>query len=257
MIEISSKNNETYKSLSKIVASASQRRKLGLYIIEGEKIVREAFMGSQDIDKIVINSKGIDIIKDFDIGESIEVILFSEELFDSVSDTVNSQGIIALMKIPNYELYELNFNKVLVIDKVQDPGNLGTLIRSADAFGFNLVISLKGSCDIYNPKVVRSTMGSIFHLPIVKDFSEKDAMKFLKSRNTIIYTTNLSERSVNINEVKLMAPFAVVIGNESNGVSQFWAEKADENIIIPMYGKAESLNAGVAGSIIMYQFSCM
>jgi len=257
MINITSSRNDTYKIIHKIASSASQRRKNNLYVVEGEKIVREAIMSSQGVVKIVVNNVGLELINELNISKDIEIVLLDDELFETVSDTVNSQGIIALMKIKDYSITQINFNRVLIIDRVQDPGNVGTLIRSADAFAFDLIISLKGSCDIYNPKVVRATMGSIFHLPIVKDLTNKETLNILNNKKTTIYSTNLSHKAISIGEVNVKHPFAIVIGNESKGVSSFWIEAADSNVIIPISGNAESLNAAVAGSIIMYQFSCM
>ncbi len=257
MIKITSPNNDKYKLLKKIAHSASQRRKMNVYIVEGLKIVQEAIMSSQSILKIVVNDEGVESLKGLNVSSKTEVIVLDDDLFKIVSDTVNSQGIIALMNLKKYNLENLEFNRALLIDQVQDPGNVGTLIRSADAFNFDVVISLKGSCDIYNPKTVRSTMGSLFHIPIIKDVTDGDIYNFLKSQNTNIYATNLSKNSIEINKVEVNTPFVIVIGNESKGVSKFWKEVSDYNIIIPIRGKAESLNAGVAGSIAMYQFSCL
>ena len=257
MIKISSSNNDTYKLLKKIAHSASQRRKENLYIIEGLKIVQEAIMSSQSILQIVVNDEGVESLKELNISSKTEVIILDDDLFNVISDTVNSQGIIALMRIKEYNLKDLEFQRALLIDQVQDPGNVGTLIRSADAFNFDVVISLKGSCDVYNPKTVRSTMGSLFHIPIVKDKTNRDILNFLNSENAKVYATNLSKSSVAVNKVEISTPFVIVIGNESKGVSEFWKEASDCNIIIPIRGKAESLNAGVAGSIVMYQFSCL
>lgn len=257
MIKITSSNNDKFKLLKKIAHSASQRRKMNLYIIEGLKIVQEAIMSSQSILQIVVNDEGAESLKNLNISSETEVVFLDDDLFKIVSDTVNSQGIIALMNIKEYNLKKLKHKRALLIDQVQDPGNLGTLIRSADAFNFDVVISLKGSCDIYNPKTVRSTMGSLFHIPIIKDVTNREIYDFLKLKNTKIYATNLSKESIEINKVKVNTPFAIVIGNESKGVSEFWKKASDYNIIIPIRGKAESLNAGVAGSIAMYQFSCL
>ncbi len=257
MLKITSSSNNMYKELKKIAQSSSQRRKMNIYIVEGITIVQEAIMSSQSILRLVVNDQGLDKLQKLDPPSNIEVIILSDSLFNSVSDTVNSQGIIALVNIKEYDLDCINFKRALIIDQLQDPGNLGTLIRSADAFNFDLVISLKGSCDIYNPKTVRSTMGSLFHIPIVKDISSVEAYEFLITKKAKIYSTSLDESSIEIDKIDIIMPFAIVLGNESKGVSKFWDDNSDHNIIIPMKGKAESLNAGVAGSIVMYQFSCL
>lgn len=257
MNKVTSSGNNTYKLLRKIVRSASQRQREGLYLLEGFNLVNEAIMSSQAVSKIIVNTDGIPKLHELNISQDTEVVYLDDSLFRSVSDTVSSQGIIALMKMREYDLLKIKHNKILIIDKVQDPGNVGTLIRSADAFGFDLVLVTKGSCDIYNPKTVRSTMGSLLHIPVIKDLTYEEIYQFLIKNNIKIYATNLSEKSVAINEVRISTPFSIIIGNESKGVDQFWLNIADEHVIIPMQGKVESLNAGIAGSIAMYQFSCL
>ncbi|MEH6857153.1 RNA methyltransferase, partial [Priestia megaterium] len=167
-----------------------------------------------------------------------------------LSDTETPQGIIAVCFQTKHAEIIHTAQKVLLLDAVQDPGNLGTIIRTADAAGVEAIIVGEGSVDVYNPKVVRSTQGAIFHLPIVKgDLLEM--ISLLKEREIAVYGTSLQNGKV-YTCVKPSNEFALVVGNEGNGVSEKVLEQTDQNLYIPIYGKSESLNVAIASGILLY-----
>ena len=212
------------------------------FFIEGEKTIKEAIKFNQKIKNIYYCPKMVD----YKLGNpGIEV---TEEVIKKITDVTTSQGIIAVCEIPQY----LDFKKdrILFLDRVQDPGNVGTIIRTADAFGFDVVLLSKGCADVYSPKVVRSTMGSIFHLPIIQNVSVEE----LKTIGSKIYSSTL-ETDDFLGKIEIPEKFILVIGNEGNGISEEIKNITDKFVKINMQGNAESLNVSIAAGILMYEFT--
>ena len=172
----------------------------------------------------------------------------TEEIIKKITDVTTSQGIVAVCEIPQYK--EFKKDKILFLDRVQDPGNVGTIIRTADAFGFDAVFLSKGCADVYSPKVVRSTMGSIFHLPVIQDVTVEE----VKSIGNMVYSSTL-EKAEFLEKIEIPKKFTLVIGNEGNGISEEVKSITDKFVKIKMNGSAESLNASIAAGILMYEFS--
>jgi len=225
-----------------------ERDKTGTFLVEGFHLVEEAFKADAIIDLII--SEEIDVPA-WDYGD-IPVTIVTKEIIKELSDTETPQGILALCR--QLELPEIlsTAQTFLAIDQVQDPGNMGTIIRTADAAGIDAVIIGEGTVDIYNPKVVRSGQGSHFHLPIVKT-NLPTFIDSLKERNIPVYGTAL-ENGRNYRETEKTASFCLIVGNEGNGVSKEVLSKTDTNLYIPILGKSESLNVAVAAGILMYYF---
>ena len=184
-----------------------------------------------------------------------KIYYISDKLFKEVSDTEKPQGILAVVKLHLKNIKEALLEKnnfLVLLDRIQDPGNLGTIIRTADAFGANGVIVTEGCVDVFNPKTIRSTMGSIFHVPIIYYGCIKEAIRDLKAYNIKIITTSLAAKKYSY-EIDFNTSFSLVIGNEASGVSEEVIEASDSLIKIPMTGQAESLNAAIASSVIMYE----
>jgi TrmH family RNA methyltransferase len=192
-----------------------------------------------------------------------EICAIPERLFREISDTETPQGILAVVKMNNYSLKDIisnslihgivkNKGNIVVLDGIQDPGNMGTIIRTADAAGFSGIIVSKGCVDPYNPKVLRSTMGSIFHIPTYSCTNLIETLVEIKNNDIRVYAAHL-EGSRNYYNVDMTGNVAIVIGNEANGISSEAASMADEFIKIPMPGRVESLNASVAAGILMYE----
>ena len=243
-MEITSLENNQVKKITAL-NKKKYRDEYKLFFVEGMKSVKEAINFNWDIECIIYSPEMIN----YDLD--IEGIKVSKEILCKISDTVTPQGIIAVCKIRDNEIESLKEKKrILFLDKVQDPGNVGTIIRTADAFGFDGIILAKECADPYSPKVVRSTMGSIFHLPIVRDISVEE----LKKLDMKIYSSSL-EASKKIKDIKLEENAVLVIGNEGNGISEETKRITDEFIKIEMPGNAESLNASIAAGILMYEFT--
>ncbi len=181
--------------------------------------------------------------------------IFDNKVFNDFSDTETPQGILAVCRKKNFEIEKIVKNKnglFIVAENISDPGNLGTIIRTADACGVNAVFLSKGCVDLYNSKVLRSTMGSVFHIPVIADIDIDYCIDVLKNENVNLYAAHLKGKKT-LYEYNLKNSAAFVIGNEANGISESTANKCDNLIKIPMLGKAESLNASIAAAILMYE----
>lgn len=253
MIFIESKENILYKETKKL-KDRRNRNKSNKYIIEGFRLVQEAFKAELPIDYVIFtkygNEKRNEYLSDY-INESVKTYEMSDSLFKELVSTENPQGILAVISMENKPLkYDGNF--YLLCDKVQDPGNLGTIIRTAHAAGVNGIILTKGTVDIYNEKTIRSTMGSLFYVPIYYDNESLSLVRELKDKGFNLVVTSL-DTNKDFFEEDLKGRVILTVGNEGNGVSHEVFELADTKVKIPMPGNAESLNVAIATSIIMYE----
>ncbi|MDR7077850.1 TrmH family RNA methyltransferase [Neobacillus niacini] len=245
MKHIESIQNPKVKQWKKLLTK-KERDKTGTFLVEGFHLVEEALKHSESVIEIIV-STSVGIPPRWDSRE-IPVTTVTEEISNSLSDTEAPQGIYAVcrqvqMEVPEAKTY-------LLIDAVQDPGNLGTMIRTADAAGIDAVIVGKGSVDVYNGKVLRSAQGSHFHLPIISGDLHK-WMEQLKEKNISVYGTAL-EGAAAYTDISTEDKFALLVGNEGNGVNKELLAKTDANLYIPIYGKSESLNVAVATGILLY-----
>lgn len=248
MEHINSPENGTVKKIKKLKLK-KYREESRQFLAEGHKFLDfdykpELIIVREDI----LDQKFImDKLEKFDCRK----ISLDDRLFNQLSSQENSQGVILVYPYCNSSLNDIH-KDVIVLDKVQDPGNLGTIIRVADAAGFKDIILSKGSCDCYNEKVVRSSMGSIFNMNLVY-LEEDEVIDNLKNKGYKFIVTALKENSVPYNEMKLAEKNAIIFGSEGNGVSDRFLEVADETVIIPIYGSAESLNVAIASGIVIYK----
>ena len=251
MIVIESKDNALFKYTKKL-KERKHRTKENKYIIEGFRLVQEAFKANCNIEYIIVNESGKEKVEDYlsEYMDNIKIYEMKNELFSQLSSTENTQGIVAIANINN-SISDINGDFYLLCDKVQDPGNLGTIIRTAHAAGVNAVILTKGTVDIYNDKTIRSTMGSIFYVPIIQD-EDLSVVKDLKEKGFSIVATSLEGKNDFFDE-DLTGKIVITVGNEGNGVSNEVYDISDKKVKIPMPGGAESLNVGVATSIILYE----
>ncbi|EGT0691447.1 RNA methyltransferase [Clostridium perfringens] len=250
MLEIESKNNNLFKEIKKL-KEKKHRIKSNKYLIEGLRFVEEAIKSKVSIDSIIFtesfNEKNPDLF--LKINENIKLIQMNEALLKQLCSTENPQGIVGVINMQNKELKSGEL--VVLVDKVQDPGNMGTIIRTAHAAGAAGIVMTKGTVDIYNDKTLRSTMGSIFYIPIVEDDS-LDFVKSLKKEGYKLVVSSLQGKN-NFFEENLQGKVMVAVGNEGNGVSDEVYDIADIKVKIPMPGEAESLNVAVATSIMIYE----
>lgn len=240
---ISSTQNNKVKEWKKL-HSKKGRLKAKAFIVEGFHLIEEAYRTDQEIVELIIQEG----VENPGWIQDENVYLVSEQVFKDLSQTEAPQGIAAVIKISGQSIP--NDGPVLLVDAVQDPGNLGTMIRTADAAGFSKVVLGKGTVDLYNDKVIRSTQGSLFHISIEQAELLKEIPKLQKNGYSVWGTT--LKRASNYAEIKAEEKTAIIVGNEGAGVAEDLLELADELVKIPIYGKAESLNVAIAAAILMY-----
>ena len=243
---ITSKDNEIIKNIKKL---KEKKYRLDSYIVEGIKMVKEAISENQEIALIAIRE---DFKIDFDT-KKIKIVTISNKIFNDISDVKTPQGILAVIKKNQNNQIETNSDYILALDSLQDPGNMGTIIRTADSANINQIIINKTTVDPYSPKVIRSTMGAIYRTNIIEVEDLKATLKEMKLKGFQIITTDL-KATQSIYDINYNNKTVVVIGNEANGVSQEILQIADKKVIIPMLGKTESLNASIAASIMIYEY---
>lgn len=242
---IQSVQNPQYKKWKKLLTK-KERDATGTFIVEGFHLVEEALKANAVIE--VILNENTEIPQRLDYG-STSITTVTEEMFRELSDTETPQGILAVCESQKKDL-QIEGKQFLLIDAVQDPGNLGTMIRTADAAGVDAVIVGQGSVDIYNPKVIRSAQGSHFHLPVIRGDLSKWLEK-LSEKNIQVFGTALENGHI-YTETKASDSFALLVGNEGNGVNKALLERTTKNLYIPIFGKSESLNVAVAAGILLY-----
>ncbi len=247
---VSSKDNELVKRVKKL-NEKKYRDEYGEFIIEGTRMINEALEENAKIKKVLI-SESFDNQDVLDKIKNQEVALVSSHIFESISNVNTPQGILAIVEKPKYSADDIDYNadNFLLLDNLQDPGNLGTIIRTADSLDYKQIIVSKTTADEFNPKVIRSTMGASFRVKIIRA-DLKEIISKMKSLGIKVYATDLAAEK-NIYETDFEKS-AIVIGNEGNGVSKEVQEVSSDKIKIPMKGRAESLNAAVATSVILYE----
>ncbi|HEM5491090.1 TPA: RNA methyltransferase [Streptococcus suis] len=242
---IRSKSNNLVKQIKKL---QQKKYRTSTYLIEGWHLLEEAVKAGVSIEHVLVVEEYVDRVSQLE-----KVTVVSPEIMQDLADSKSPQGVLAQLTLPSQDLPERLEGKFLVLEDVQDPGNVGTIIRTADAAGFDGVFLTDKSADIYNMKVLRSMQGSHFHLPIYR-LPIEDILSTLKNNQVEILATTLSSQSVDYREVSPEASFALVLGNEGQGISDFVAEEADQLVHITMPGQAESLNVAIAAGILVFSF---
>ncbi len=254
MIKFIESNSNKYFKLIKSLFSKKHRDEMSMFVVEGLRFVNE-IPDDYDIEFYAFSETFYKKSDTENYKKRAEILVFKDELFKALSKTETPQGILAVCHKKSFCLKEvLNDNGFYIIaDKVNDPGNLGTIIRTADAANVTAVFITKGSVSVYNDKVLRATMGSVFHIPVIEDVDIFEMIQFLKENNIKIYAAHLkgvkTPYELNLKDFSV----AFLIGNEANGLDDEVSDCADEFIKIPILGKAESLNASVAASVLMYE----
>ncbi|MDD5824259.1 MAG: RNA methyltransferase [Firmicutes bacterium] len=254
-LRIESEDNSKLKLIRKL-QTKKNRDAEGKFVIEGINLVEEAISKNAPIEMIIVSD-------DFNFDESrmnLEdregTFTVSRSIFERISNAENGSGVLAVVKktpVTEDRLASLDDDaNVLVLDRVQDPGNIGTMIRTAVAAGYKMIAVVKGTADIYSPKVLRATAGMVFDIPIVYADNAEDMVALLGKLGKRICVT-VPRGGLPYYERDLSKGIALVIGNEGNGISDELIELADERLTIPMYGDIESLNAAVSAAILMYE----
>lgn len=253
---ISSKDNEFVKHIKKL-KDKKYRDISKEFIIEGIKLIKEAIEENAEIKQIIVcdNCLNSDIIPKelmYEIAK-YECLYVTESIFKTLSDVNTPQGILAVIGRNTHEA-QIDYTQdiIIALDDIQDPGNLGTILRTVDSVGLKQILVSKGTADSYNPKVVRSTMGAIFRVKIIECKDLEKTLKEVKKHKYELLITSLQTKN-SIYDVDFNKK-AIVIGNEANGVKKQIQDMADIKVKIPMLGKTESLNAAVATGIVLYEY---
>ena len=246
------RDHPNVKRIAKLTKRDSARSE-GVIYLEGTRLCEEALLSGQTPLEVIVSEDRINWAEEF--AQGIEPLVLSKDVFKKISQTVNPQGVALIIKEPSLssDIPQKADGKdiYVVLENTQDPGNLGTMIRTAEAAGFDFVLASEGTVDIYNPKVIRSTMGSVFRVPITYTRELKKAADELKGVGVKLYAAHLKGKH-DYNRISYGRRYAIMIGNEANGLSDEASEMADELIRIPMHGQVESLNAAVAAALLMY-----
>ena len=259
---ITSTSNQQMKQISALLKKAKERREKKSFVVEGPRMVVEA-----PVDRL----KAVYVSESFDTNPENQKILaqlrdkcevahavmetVADSVFKSVSDTQTPQGIMAIVAYPEYELEDLMDGEkthLLILESIQDPGNLGTMVRTGEGAGITGVIMNKTTVDLYNPKTIRSTMGSIYRVPVLVTEDLSATLEELKAKDVSLYAAHLKGTS-SYDEQDYTKACGFLIGNEGNGLTDETADLADAYIRIPMEGQVESLNAAISATILMYE----
>lgn len=240
MKRIESKNNDYYKGLMKL-KTRKGRMKAGQYLIDGHRIVMHALQHHKDVCAVIVTDT---YLSKYPTPAFTNVIVVTESMFKQLIETDTPQGILAVVRITEQSLRP---GKWLYLDGIQDPGNMGTLIRTADAAGFGGVILAKGCTDPFSQKALRSSMGSIMSIPV----KMQQDVNFLKQCKRPLYGAAL-EGGISYREMEYASDSVLIIGNEGNGISKEVLKLCQHRVYIPMIGDVESLNASIAGGILMF-----
>lgn len=249
MKRIESAQNSLVKHWKKLGNTRKERDKFNEFIVEGFHLAEEALKQKQLVKALIVR-EGTSIPDDWDI-EGVVLYDVSQAVAKELAETEHTQGIFAHCEQPSYpEQQQESWTTALLIDAVQDPGNIGTMIRTAAAAGIDAVVLGKGSADAYNPKTVRSAQGAHFQIPVVKG-EVYDWITNAKNKGIPVFGTAL-ENAVPVHEAQEQEQFMLVVGNEGSGVSPEVLKASDQNLMVPLYGAAESLNVSVATGILLY-----
>lgn len=254
MKEILSSKNPIIKEIKKLHKKKVRDEK-EQYVIEGFHLIEEAIKANATIEWILINQRGqTEWSTWLNQYESDKIIFVSDEVMASLSELPTPQGILAVVHRPETKKVEDFHGGWLLLDCVQDPGNVGTMIRTADAAGLAGVIVGEGTADIYSTKVLRAMQGSNFHLPVIQ-WKLDEAVQFFNQNQIPIYGTELNEQAVAYLNIKKSENYALIMGNEGLGVQPELLAQTTQNIYIPIKGQAESLNVAVAAGILIYHLA--
>jgi len=256
--QISSLQNPLVKKILLLKEKSRERKKSGLFVLEGLRELDLALMGNYQIKTLLFleNLISDETISDLFKGTELpELISLSKPVYQKLAYRETTEGIIAMAESKLHVLEELEFKSknplILVAEAPEKPGNIGALLRTADAANLDAVIIADPKGDLYNPNVIRSSVGCIFTNTIATGSSE-EIIAFLKKRKISVFTASL-EASKKYTEVDFSGPSAIIMGTESNGLTKTWLQNTDQNIIIPMSGRIDSMNVSVSAAILIFE----
>ncbi len=256
--QITSIQNFLVKEIVQLQEKSRVRKKKGLFIIEGVREISLALKGSYQVKSVWICKDIISLEKVnslLGLTEETEFIIISKEVYQKISHRKTTEGIIAVAKAKEFDLANLELPSVpliLIAEAPEKPGNIGALLRTADAANLDAVIIANPKTDLYNPNIIRSSVGCIFTNQIATGTTE-EIITYLKQNKINIYAAALKEDSINYTTIDYSSPTAIVVGTEATGLSDDWLQNATKNIIIPMEGEIDSLNVSVSAAIIIFE----
>jgi len=258
MQRITSKDNGTVKHISRLIKNASYRKECSQYVIEGVRLCTDALESGVDIATAVFSEQALKKHKEqadklCEVCES--TLVFSDKLFSQISDTQSPQGILCVCRADAKKLSIKKQGVYLALEHIQDPSNMGTILRTAEALGVKGVVLTENCCDIYSPKVLRGTMGAAFRLPIVTCESLHIFISYCNENDITTIATVVGSSARNITELTVdeKSHCLLLIGNEGNGLEEKTVKQCNQKVTIPMLGRAESLNASAAAAISMWE----
>lgn len=243
-LKITSRKNPFVQQVRRLLTSRKERQNAGLFVADGTKLLQEAIRYWEGLDTVILTEE-----VEVQVPEHVRIVVVSQEIMEYISPMETPQGALFLCKLPQQTAFSPK-KGMLLLDGIQDPGNIGTILRTADALDIPVAL-LEGCADPYSHKVVRASMGAVFRTPVVQTTWE-EAQSACKSAGIPVGVTALSDRAEDLRSAKLL-DMAVVIGSEGQGVRREILECADRELIIPMNPHCESLNAAIAAAIVMWQ----
>ncbi|RHR21022.1 RNA methyltransferase [Clostridium sp. AF19-22AC] len=252
---ITSTSNQRVKELLQLQKKSKARNQAGVFLAEGTRMVMEA--PQKRVRKVYVSESYMKKHEKELEGKGFVPEILSDTVFDYVSDTKTPQGILAVIRQMDYTLEEILKQKsphILVLDNLQDPGNAGTIFRTAEAAGVTGILMSRDCVDIYNPKTIRSTMGAIYRMPFLYLDDVMAGIETVKEHGVRVYAAHLDGKNA-YDQEDYQKGTAFLIGNEGNGLRKEVAECADAWVRIPMSGQVESLNAAVAATVLMFEVS--
>lgn len=247
---ITSTSNQQMKNLSALLKKSKERRLQQAFVVEGPRMCLEA--PKESIIATYVSESFFKAHEDLELSD-YEIV--ADNVFKSISDTQTPQGMMSIVRMPEYTMDNIlagDRTHLLVLESVQDPGNLGTMLRTGEGAGITGVIMNRTTVDIYNPKTIRSTMGSLYRMPFIIVDDLADTLNMLKAKGVSLYAAHL-KGELSYDEPDYTGATAFMIGNEGNGLSDEIADLANTYIKIPMEGEVESLNAAVSAALLMYE----
>lgn len=258
MKHISSKDNSTVKHIAKLIKSSSYRKENNQFVIEGVRLCTDALESNVEISVAVFSEQALEKYNELVnriVGICESTFVFSDKLFSQISDTKSPQGILCVCN-ENLKNFNIQPDSVYIaLERIQDPSNMGTILRTAEALGVKGVALTEDCCDVFSPKVLRGTMGAAFRLPIKICGNMADMAEIFNSQNVTTIAAVVDKNAVNVTDIATAEKknCVIFIGNEGNGLEQATVEKCRIKATIPMLGRAESLNASVASAIMMWE----
>lgn len=257
--KITSTSNPFIKNVALLVNKARERRPQGRFVAEGFREVSLALKNGYEAealfhDESITGLEQIQKLSELSVDTQPEIISVNRLVFEKIAYRTSVANVVGLFKMKEQKLEEVKFKNepfILVVEHTEKPGNLGAMLRTADAAGVDAVIVCDPKTDVFNPNTIRASLGAVFSLPVVA-VSNEEALAWLKARNISVLTTSL-EASDSLYNCNLKGASALVLGSESEGVTDFWLTHSDQKIIIPMSGQVDSLNLSASAAVVLFE----